>query len=96
MPLGHDWSAMNTLIDQMAPLGETNLTIGLAYGWQALSTGPPLNAPGLPPNTIQAIVFMTDGFNTANRWNNVRFGAAPPPLSTPASPWSAPISKQPA
>jgi hypothetical protein len=59
----------------MAPLGETNLTIGLVYGWQALSTGPPLNAPGLPPNTNQAIVFMTDGFNTANRWNNVIFGS---------------------
>jgi Flp pilus assembly protein TadG len=74
MPLGHDWSAMNSLIDQMAPLGETNLTMGLVWGWQALSTGPPLNAPGLPPNTNQAIVFMTDGFNTANRWNNVLFG----------------------
>ena len=75
MALGHDWTGMNTLIDQMKPLGETNLTIGLVYGWQALSTGPPLNAPGLPPNTNQAIVFMTDGFNTANRWNNVLFGS---------------------
>jgi Flp pilus assembly protein TadG len=75
MPLGNKWAQMNTLIDQMAPLGETNLTIGLVYGWQALSTGPPLNAPGLPPNTSQAIVFMTDGFNTANRWNNVLFGS---------------------
>jgi Flp pilus assembly protein TadG len=75
MALGHDWTGMNTLIDQMKPLGETNLTIGLVYGWQALSTGPPLNAPGLPPNTNQAIVFMTDGFNTANRWNNVIFGS---------------------
>jgi Flp pilus assembly protein TadG len=75
MPLGHDWTAANNLIDQMKPLGETNLTIGLVWGWQALSTGAPLNAPGLPPNTNQAIVFMTDGFNTANRWNNVLFGS---------------------
>ena len=75
MALGHDWASMNSLIDQMAPLGETNLTMGLVWGWQALSTGPPLNAPGLPPNTNQAIVFMTDGFNTANRWNNVLFGS---------------------
>ena len=75
MPLGHDWTAANNLIDQMKPLGETNLTIGLVWGWQALSTGPPLNAPGLPPNTSQVIVFMTDGFNTANRWNNVLFGS---------------------
>jgi Flp pilus assembly protein TadG len=75
MPLSHDWATMNSLIDQMTPLGETDLTIGLVWGWQALSTGPPLNAPGLPPNTNQAIVFMTDGFNTANRWNNVLFGS---------------------
>jgi len=75
MPLGHDWTAMGSLIDQMTPLGETNLTMGLVWGWQSLSTGPPLNAPGLPPNTSQAIVFMTDGFNTANRWNNVLFGS---------------------
>jgi Flp pilus assembly protein TadG len=75
MPLGHDWTAANNLIDQMKPLGETNLTIGLVWGWQALSTGDPLNAPALPPNTNQAIIFMTDGFNTANRWNNVLFGS---------------------
>jgi Flp pilus assembly protein TadG len=75
MPLGNDWTGLNNLIDQMKPLGETNLTIGLVWGWQALSTGVPLNAPGLPPNTNQAVVFMTDGFNTANRWNNVLFGS---------------------
>jgi Flp pilus assembly protein TadG len=74
MPLGYDWTALNNMIDQMKPLGETNLTIGLVWGWQALSQDLPLNAPALQPNTNQAVVFMTDGFNTANRWNNTLFG----------------------
>jgi Flp pilus assembly protein TadG len=74
MPLGNDWTGLNALIDQMRPLGETNLTMGMVWGWQALSNGNPLNAPGLPPNTNQIIIFMTDGLNTANRWNNVLFG----------------------
>jgi Flp pilus assembly protein TadG len=75
VPLGNDWTGLNSLIDQMKPLGETNLTMGLVWGWQALSNGNPLNAPGLPANTSQIVIFMTDGLNTANRWNNVLFGS---------------------
>src|ERR1043166_2734829 len=75
MPLGNDWTGLNNLIDQMRPLGETNLTMGLVWGWQALSNGNPLNAPGLPAHTNQIVIFMTDGLNTANRWNNVLFGS---------------------
>jgi hypothetical protein len=66
---------MNFLIDQMAPLGETDLTMGLVWGWQALTAGNPLNAPAPPPGTSQVVIFMTDGFNTANRWTNVLFGS---------------------
>jgi Flp pilus assembly protein TadG len=75
MPLGYDWTALNNMIDSMTPLGETNLTIGMVWGWQALTQGLPLNAPVPPPNTTRAIVFMTDGLNTANRWNNSLFGS---------------------
>jgi Flp pilus assembly protein TadG len=75
MPLGHSWTPMNNLIDQMQPLGETNLTIGLVWGWQALSPGSPLKAPAASSDTSKVIIFMTDGFNTANRWTNVLFGS---------------------
>lgn len=75
MPLGYDWTAMNSMIDTMTPLGETDLTIGMVWGWQALTQGVPLNAPTPPPNTTKAIVFMTDGLNTANRWNNTLLGS---------------------
>ena len=75
MTLGHSWTPMNNLIDQMQPLGETNLTIGLVWGWQALTPGSPLNAPASSADTAKVIIFMTDGFNTANRWTNVIFGS---------------------
>jgi Flp pilus assembly protein TadG len=75
MTLTSDWTALNNLADQMVPLGETNLTIGLVWGWQALTSTGPLNAPAPAPGTNQVIVFMTDGFNTANRWSNVLAGS---------------------
>jgi Flp pilus assembly protein TadG len=75
MPLSSNWTAHHNLVNQMTPLGETNLTIGLAWGWQALTTGSPLNAPAPSQGTNQIIIFMTDGFNTANRWTNVLFGS---------------------
>jgi Mg-chelatase subunit ChlD len=75
MTLTSDWSALNNLADQMVPLGETNLTIGLVWGAQALTSTGPLNAPAPEPGTNRVIVFMTDGFNTANRWTNVLFGS---------------------
>jgi hypothetical protein len=74
VPLSSNWSTLHSVIDQMTPLGETNLTIGLAWGWEALTPGSPLNPPAPAPGTQQVIIFMTDGFNTANRWTNVLFG----------------------
>lgn len=74
MTLTSDWTALNNLADQMTPLGETDLTIGMVWGWQALTTTGPLNAPVPDTGTSRVIVFMTDGFNTANRWTNVLFG----------------------
>jgi Flp pilus assembly protein TadG len=74
MPLGYNWSTMSSLIDSMVANGETNLTIGLAWGWQALSGGIPLNAPAPPPGAKQILIFMTDGLNTADRWYNTFLG----------------------
>lgn len=72
MALSYDWTALNAKIDQMSPVGYTNQTIGLAWGWQSLSQGAPLNAPALDPNYQyqQVIILLTDGLNTQNRWSN--------------------------
>lgn len=72
MPLSYDWSALKTLIDNLVPTGNTNQGIGLAWGWMTLSTGDPMNAPAKDTNYTykDAIVLLSDGLNTQNRWYN--------------------------
>ena len=45
MPLTEDWTALNARIDAMTPAGNTNVTIGLSWGFQLLSPNEPFNAP---------------------------------------------------
>ncbi|MFB6462924.1 TadE/TadG family type IV pilus assembly protein [Bradyrhizobium tunisiense] len=70
MPLSYDWSSLKSRIDAMKPTGNTNQGIGLAWGWMTLSTGNPMNAPAKDPNYTykDAIVLLSDGLNTQNRW----------------------------
>jgi Flp pilus assembly protein TadG len=72
MPLSYSWSSLKTLIDNMEPTGMTNQGIGLAWAWMTLGTGAPFNAPAKDPNYTyrDAIILLTDGFNTQNRWYN--------------------------
>jgi hypothetical protein len=70
MPLSYDWTALKAKIDTMTPNGNTNQAIGLAWGWQSLTSSAPLNAPPLETGfTYQKIIIlMTDGLNTQNHW----------------------------
>jgi len=70
MPLSYDWTALNSKIDAMTPNGNTNQAIGLAWGWQSLTSGAPLNAPAEDPNYQyqRIIILLTDGLNTQDRW----------------------------
>jgi hypothetical protein len=68
MSLSSDWTALNTKIDAMQAGGGTNQTIGLAWGWQALSQGSPLMAPPIDPTIQNVIVLLSDGLNTQDRW----------------------------
>lgn len=72
MPLSYDWTALNAKVDTMTPAGNTNITIGLQWGWQSLTLGAPLNAPPEDPNYKyeKIVILLTDGENTQNRWNN--------------------------
>ena len=70
MPLSEDWTALNAKIDAMTPAGNTNVTIGLAWGFQLLSPNEPFNAPAPAPDLDKVIVLMTDGVNTQNRWTS--------------------------
>jgi len=70
--LSDDWDAMNTLVSNMQPAGNTNQAIGLQLGWLTLTGGGPFDAPVEDPNyTYQkVIILLTDGLNTKDRWRN--------------------------
>jgi Flp pilus assembly protein TadG len=72
MPLSYNWTALKTKIDAMQPKGNTNTTIGLEWGWHSLTQGAPLNAPAEDSKYQynKVIIFMTDGSNTQNRWDD--------------------------
>jgi hypothetical protein len=66
--LSYDWTSLSTQVDAMKPSATTNQPIGLVWGWHALSTGAPLNAPTLPSDTQRYIILVSDGLNTQDRW----------------------------
>ncbi|QWG15405.1 pilus assembly protein [Bradyrhizobium sediminis] len=72
MPLSYNWTQLKTLIDGMEPTGMTNQGIGLAWAWMTLGAGAPFNAPAKDPNYTykDAIILLSDGLNTQNRWYN--------------------------
>ena len=69
MGLSYDWSSLNSKVDSMAAQGSTNQTVGLAWGWQALTQGDPLRAPPLPKHTARYMILLSDGLNTQDRWH---------------------------
>ncbi|MBS0529825.1 MAG: pilus assembly protein [Proteobacteria bacterium] len=71
MPMTNDWSALKTAIGNMKPTGGTNQAIGLAWGWQSLSTtNGPIQAPAKDSTHIYQdyLVLLSDGLNTQDRW----------------------------
>jgi Flp pilus assembly protein TadG len=70
MPLNFDWTALNGKIDAMTPTGNTNTTIGLAWGFQHLTTNAPFAAAAPRPDLDKVIIMLTDGTNTQNRWTS--------------------------
>ncbi|WFU20010.1 VWA domain-containing protein [Bradyrhizobium sp. CB3481] len=71
VPLSSNWSSLKTAIDNLDPTGNTNQGIGLAWGWLTLGTTAPFNAPAKDTSNYsykEAIVLLSDGLNTQNRW----------------------------
>lgn len=69
LTLTNDWSALNSKIDAMQPVGNTNVTIGLQVAFQALSPVAPFNASTPKADLDKVIILLTDGDNTENRWS---------------------------
>lgn len=70
--MSNQWQTLKDQITAMSPSGNTNQSIGLAWGWQSLSTSnPPIAAPAKDSNYLYKdyIVILSDGLNTQNRWS---------------------------
>jgi Flp pilus assembly protein TadG len=78
MPLSYNWSAIKTLIGNMQPTGTTNQAIGMAWAWMSLTQSAPLNAPAKDPSYTykDAIILLSDGLNTEDRWYSGSTAAA--------------------
>lgn len=71
LPLTNDWTALNAKVDEMTPVGNTNVTIGLAWAWHTLTTSEPFTQAAAPKQDLdKVIILLTDGENTENRWDN--------------------------
>jgi hypothetical protein len=70
-------TTLNSTISKMVAIGDTNLTMGLEWGWLTLSPNGPFadGAAYNTPNISKIIVFLTDGYNqtTANNDSDSSF-----------------------
>jgi Flp pilus assembly protein TadG len=69
-PLSYNWTSLKSTVNAMTPLGGTNQPIGLVWAWQTLQQATPFNAPALDStyNYTTAIILLSDGLNTMDRW----------------------------
>ena len=69
LPLTTDWTALESMVDTMTPSGMTNVTIGMMWGWHALTPGEPFTQAQVDrPDVEKVMILLTDGLNTANRF----------------------------
>ena len=72
LPLTDNWDALNAMVDGMTPSGMTNVTIGMAWGWHALTQKEPFTqAQAVKPDVDKVLILLTDGQNTQNRFSTV-------------------------
>ena len=72
-PMSENWQALKDQINAMVASGNTNQAVGLAWGWQSLSTdNDPIKAPPKDTNYMYQdyVVLLSDGLNTQNRWSS--------------------------
>ena len=72
-----NWTALKTAINGMSAVGDTNIPMGMMWGWHVLSPNAPF-ADGVAyntPRTLKVVVMMTDGQNenTPNSNSNASF-----------------------
>ncbi len=68
--LSYDWTTLKNVVNNMSPNGSTNQAIGLQHAWFTLQQTTPYNAPAESANYnyVHAIILLSDGLNTQDRW----------------------------
>jgi Mg-chelatase subunit ChlD len=71
LPLTTDMTQVRSRISALTPDGTTNTTIGLAWGYNILNPAAPMGGGAAPATRkpIRVLVFLTDGLNTRDRFN---------------------------
>jgi Flp pilus assembly protein TadG len=70
--LTDDWDDLKDAVDDMVAVGDTNIPLGLMWGWHLLSPNAPF-ADGRPygaEKSTKVVVLMTDGENTMGSTGN--------------------------
>ncbi len=69
-PLTTDHSGTVTQVNAMKPVGYTNISLGMEFGWHLLSPNEPFTqgAAYNTEDTLKAIVLLTDGAQTTHSW----------------------------
>jgi len=68
VPLTDDINGVISIVNNLETEGNTYLPSGLMWGWRTLTAEAPLTeAASNLPDTVSAIIFMTDGFNTKSQ-----------------------------
>jgi Mg-chelatase subunit ChlD len=77
LPLTNQRGPIQSTINGMSPNAWTHIAIGLGWGWRVLSPTQPFTegGPYNDPDTIKALILMTDGVNTINT-NNAPMGSS--------------------
>lgn len=76
-------ASIKSAIDDMTAVGDTNIPLGMSWGWQMLSPSAPFSdgAPYGTPHLRKIIILMTDGDNTmgdpASSWEQNKSSQRP-------------------
>lgn len=73
MPLTNDLDAASAKVDTMVATGNTNVPIGLSWGWNMLTPGMPLSNAQTASSSrkiLRYLIVLTDGENTQNTLGN--------------------------
>ena len=70
--LTDDWASLKSAVDDMVAVGDTNIPLGLMWGWHLLSPNAPFSDGRAynTPKSTKVVVLMTDGENTMGSTGN--------------------------